>query len=188
MGLIFVTGLLFYGWAEVSAFVFIGDKIGGLLTLFGVFLTALIGISLLKNQGLSILHRVRKDMSEGRAPVTSIADSIALIVGGILMLIPGYLSDALGSLLFIPGLRTIAGVCLLKWISNSRQFSGYANPGGSAHTQRNGQHSHMDIKQDFFSFVERGHQQEDTNDIIEGEFEERPYSQSETHQQEKEKS
>ena len=48
MGLVFVGGLLFWGWIEISAFIFVSNKVGGLLTLLGVFLTAIIGIIFLK--------------------------------------------------------------------------------------------------------------------------------------------
>ena len=88
MGLIIILGLLIWGWAEMSAFIYIGSEIGGLLTLLGVFVTAIFGIALLKRQGLSVLSRIQADLAKGRAPVTSIADSISMVVGGALMLIP----------------------------------------------------------------------------------------------------
>ena len=77
MRLVFIVGLLIWGWLEIIAFIFVSNEIGGLLTLLGVFLTAIIGITLLKNQGLSILNRVRNDLALGHPPVVSIADSIS---------------------------------------------------------------------------------------------------------------
>ena len=72
------------------------------MTLLGVFLTAIIGIVFVKNQGLSVLNRVRSDLVAGQPPIASIADSVSLIVGGGLMLIPGYITDAIGlSCLFL---------------------------------------------------------------------------------------
>ena len=52
MGLVIILCLLIWGWAEMSAFIYIGSEIGGLLTLLGVFVTAIFGIALLKRQGL----------------------------------------------------------------------------------------------------------------------------------------
>ena len=83
MALVFVGGLLFWGWIEVLAFIFVSDVVGGLLTLLGVFLTAIIGITFLKKQGLSVLNRVRSDLAKGHPPVVSIADSISLVIGGV---------------------------------------------------------------------------------------------------------
>ena len=50
----------FWDGLEISAFISVSNEVGGLLTLLGVFLTAIIGITLLKNQGLSVLNRVHR--------------------------------------------------------------------------------------------------------------------------------
>ena len=167
MGLIFIGGLLLWGWIEITAFILVSDEVGGLLTFLGVFLTAIIGITFLKNQGLSVLNRVRSDLAKGHPPVVSIADSISLVVGGGLMLIPGYVTDGVGLLLFIPGFRTMAGMCLLQWVAKKPSFTGFVNFGGNAFTRENGNH-------DPFGFNEQSHHQNDLDDVIEGDFEERP--------------
>ena len=171
MGLVFVGGLLFWGWIEISAFIFVSNVIGGLLTLLGVFLTAVIGIMFLKKQGLSVLNRVRSDLAKGRAPVASIADSISLVIGGGLMLIPGYVTDGIGLLLFIPGFRTMAGMYLLQWVAKKPHFSGFVNFGSSTSARGNGD-------QNPFGFSEEPHHQNDFDDVIEGEFTEQPDAKS----------
>ncbi|MDA9132142.1 FxsA family protein [Alphaproteobacteria bacterium] len=175
MGLIIILGLLIWGWAEMSTFIYIGSEIGGLLTLLGVFVTAIFGIALLKRQGLSVLSRIQADLAKGRAPVTSIADSISMVVGGALMLIPGYVTDAIGLLLFIPGIRTLAGVYLLQWMASSKRFTGFTHFGGGPFgnaasgnpASGAGGHQHN-------PFTKQHDAAKDDDDIIEGEFEERP--------------
>ena len=167
MALIFIVSLLLWGWIEISIFIFVSNEVGSLLTLLGVFLTAIIGITLLKNQGLSVINRVRSDLAKGHPPVMSIADSISLIVGGGLMLIPGYVTDGVGLLLFIPGFRTVAGMCLLQWVAKKPSFSGFVNFGGSAFKRENN-------NREPFGFNEQSHRQYNSDDVIEGEFEERP--------------
>ena len=167
MALVFIVSLLLLGWLEISVFIFISNEVGGLLTFLGVFLTAIIGITFLKNQGFSVLNRVRNDLAKGHPPVVSIADSISLVVGGGLMLIPGYVTDSFGLLLFIPGIRTMAGMGLLQWIAKKPRFNGFVNFGGSTFTSGNG-------NQDPFRFTEQSHHQNDFDDVIEGDFEERP--------------
>jgi UPF0716 protein FxsA len=167
MALIFIVSLLLLGWIEISVFIFVSNEVGSLLTLLGVFLTAIIGITFLKNQGLSVLNRVRSDLAKGHPPVVSIADSISLVVGGGLMLIPGYVTDGVGLLLFIPGFRTMTGMYFLQWVAKKPSFTGFVNFGGSAFTRENG-------NQDPFGFSEQPHHQNDFDDVIEGEFEERP--------------
>ena len=174
MGLFIIIGLLIWGWAEISAFNLISDEIGGFLTISGILLTAFIGIFLLKHQGLSVLARVRNDMERGRTPVTSIADSISLVFGGVLMLIPGYVTDTVGLLLFIPGFRTISGAYFLKWAGNNHRFRSYINFADVSVTPVNRRNSNMDDWQENPNFAERGGQTNDSDIIIEGEAEERP--------------
>ena len=137
----------------MSAFIYIGEEIGGLFTLLGVFATAIIGLSLLKSQGSAVMAKVRTDLAQGRAPVGSVADSISLAVGGILMLIPGYVTDGIGVLLFIPGIRTIAGVWMLHQLVTNNRFKGFFHVAGQSGFS---QHD-----------METFH---DADDVIEGEF------------------
>ncbi len=141
----------------MSAFIYIGSELGGLLTLLGIFVTAVIGLALLKQQGVSVLNRIRNEMRAGQPPITSIADSISLVVGGFLMLIPGYVSDAIGLMLFVPGIRTIAGIYLLQWLGRSQRFTSYVH-----------------VDSGFSGTTPRQSRRGDDDDIIEGEFEERP--------------
>ena len=175
MGLIIILGLLIWGWAEMSAFIYIGGEIGGLLTLLGVFVTAIFGIALLKRQGLSVLSRIQADLAKGRAPVTSIADSISMIVGGALMLIPGYVTDAIGLLLFLPGIRTLTGVYLLQYMAKSKRFTGFTNfgsgPFGNAASDNLASGT---TGQQHRPFEKQQPKMRDDDDIIEGEFEEQP--------------
>ncbi len=173
MGLIFILSLLFWGWAEMSAFIYIGNKLGGLITLLGVFVTAIIGIALLKNQGLSVLSRFRGDMAKGCASMFSVADSVSVVIGGVLMLIPGYVTDAIGLFLFIPGLRTFIGMCFVKWAAGNRKFSGFVNVDGTAFQSQRKQHSKTKDKTNPPKFNERRSHHRVFDDIIEGDFEER---------------
>lgn len=159
MGLVFIIGLILWGWIEFSAFIFIGGEIGALLTLLGIFVTAIVGLSLLRSQGRAVMANLRAQVTRGEAPLKSVADSLSLLMGGILMLIPGYVTDAIGLMLFIPGIRTAAGFLLMSRLKNSSRFTGFASMGGQGFTAGPSGKSH------------RAHSEED--DIIEGEFEER---------------
>ena len=175
MGLVIILCLLIWGWAEMSAFIYIGSEIGGLLTLLGVFVTAIFGIALLKRQGLSVLSQIQADLAKGQAPVTSIADSISMVVGGALMLIPGYVTDAIGLLLFLPGIRTFAGVYLLQWMARSKHFTGFTNFGGGPFgNAASGNPASGAAGHQHNPFTKQQHKKWDNDDIIEGEFEERP--------------
>ena len=173
MGLIFILSLLFWGWAEVSTFIYVGNELGGLITLLGIFVTAIIGIALLKSQGLSVLNRIRSDLAKGQTPVSSVADSIALIIGGVLMLIPGYLTDAIGLLLFTPGLRTLAGIFFINWFANSKKFNGFVNYSGNIFQSGHGNRAKTNDKNTSFKYDEKYSQHRASEEIIEGDFKER---------------
>jgi UPF0716 protein FxsA len=175
MGLIIILGLLIWGWAEMSAFIYIGSEIGGLLTLLGVFVTAIFGIALLKRQRLSVLNWIQADFAKGRAPVTSIADSISMVVGGALMLIPGYVTDGIGLLLFMPGIRTLTGVYLLQWLTKNKRFNGFTNfSSASFSNAASGNTASGAAGYQHNPFAKQQHKTRGDDDIIEGEFEERP--------------
>ena len=155
-------------------FIYIGSEIGGLLTFLGVFVTAIFGITLLKRQGLSVLDQIQTDLAKGRAPVTSIADSISMVVGGALMLIPGYVTDVIGLFLFLPRIRTVAGIYLLQWMVRSRRFAGFTKFGSgpfdnvASDNSASGTAGHQHDP-----FTKQQPKMTDDDDIIEGEFEER---------------
>ena len=166
MGLFFLVGFILWGWAEMSAFIFVGGEIGGLFTLLGIFVTAIIGLSLLKSQGSAVMAKIRTDLARGRAPVGSVADSISLAVGGILMLIPGYVTDGIGLLLFIPWLRTITGAWMLHQLVANNRFRTFVNVAGQGGVAGQGEFSPHDPRP--FNYAD---------DVIEGDVtEHRPPS------------
>ena len=174
MRMIFTLSLVLWGWAEVSTFIYIGNEIGGILTLLGIFVTAVMGIALLKNQGLSVLKRIRTDRLKGRASVSSVADSISLVIGGILMLIPGYFSDVVGFLLFVPGLRTFSGIYFIKWFTNSKRFYDFENLGANMYKPGHSHRPNTNSKNNPFEEDEKESYHPKTfDDVIEGDFVER---------------
>ena len=99
-----VIGLI---WLEIVVFGLIGHKIGVLLTIIGVFVTAAIGLRLFRISGRATMKRMAESVAQGRAPLLDVADGAAIMMAAFFLLIPGYATDALGIVLFIPGLRTM---------------------------------------------------------------------------------
>ncbi|MDC1381968.1 FxsA family protein [Candidatus Puniceispirillum sp.] len=173
MRLILTLSLLLWVWAEVTTFIYISNEIGGLLTLLGIFITAAMGIALLKNQGLSVLKRIRSDMLKGRAPVSSVADSISLIIGGVLVVIPGYFSDVVGLFLFIPGFRTYSGIYIIKWFAYSKKLSSFENLGDNMFKSGLWHYSSTNSRKNPYEYKETPSNPKNFDDIVEGDFIER---------------
>jgi UPF0716 protein FxsA len=169
--IVYIIGFILWIWAEIEVFVALGSAAGVLLTLIGIFVTGMIGISLLRSQGRRITGSLQAQLARGEAPVASLADGVSILVGAVLMLIPGYLTDTIGLVLFLPGIRTLIGALILKRISaRGSVMMGGRMPfgGGMSFGHRQGDrpgHRHPSHRSD---------DRDDNNDIIEGDFEERP--------------
>lgn len=91
--------------AEIAGFVIVGKWVGVLGTLGLIILSGLAGAALLRVQGLGVLRQVQEDSRLGRVPAETIGHGAMMVVGAILLIIPGFLTDIIGLLLFIPILR-----------------------------------------------------------------------------------
>ena len=94
--------------AEIYVLVSVGQAIGGLSTVLLVIITAFIGSSLLRQQGWSTMAKAQQSMAEGRTPAMEMLEGVVILVSGILLLTPGFLTDGLGLL----GLMHGAGITL----------------------------------------------------------------------------
>ncbi|MCY4017496.1 MAG: FxsA family protein [Gammaproteobacteria bacterium] len=83
----------------------VAANIGGLWTVGLVVLTAVVGIQILKRQGLRTLLRARERIESGELPAREIIEGMLLAAAGALLLTPGFLTDALGFVLLTPRLR-----------------------------------------------------------------------------------
>ena len=107
----FILLLAFIGVpiAEIAGFVVVGREIGLWPTLALVVATAIAGTVLLRSQGLATLRRAEAAMARGEPPAGPMFDAACLLVGGVLLLTPGFLTDALGLALMIPVSRRWIG-------------------------------------------------------------------------------
>jgi len=97
--------LLIVPIVEIGAFIVIGGQIGVLPTLAGILITAIIGTYFLRKQGLGLLAEAQAESQAGRIPARALGDGVMLLVAGILLLTPGFVTDAIGFLLFVPPVR-----------------------------------------------------------------------------------
>lgn len=102
--------LILIGWPilEIAGFVVVGGKIGVLWTIALVLLASVAGSILLRIQGFGAMNRIRRDLDAGRNPGRELAHGFMIMFAGILLLIPGFVSDVVGLLLFIPPVRDLA--------------------------------------------------------------------------------
>jgi UPF0716 protein FxsA len=92
---------------EIAVFIQVGGWIGLWPTIAVVILTAALGSWLLRMQGLQTLVRVQQSFERGEVPVADLFDGLCLLVAGALLLTPGFVTDAIGFLLFVPPFRIL---------------------------------------------------------------------------------
>lgn len=102
-----LLGLLVVPLAEIACFIAIGGAIGIGWTLLLILVTAVIGTALLRVQGFGLIERIRGEARAGRVPAREVVHGAMLLVAGVLLLTPGFVTDALGFLLFVPALRDV---------------------------------------------------------------------------------
>ena len=87
---------------EIYLLIQVGQVIGAGWTILLVVLTAVVGVWLLRIQGLSTLMRAQKKMQSGELPAVEMLEGMGLVIAGALLLTPGFFTDGFGFLLLIP--------------------------------------------------------------------------------------
>ena len=107
MGILLLAALIGVPLIEIGLFIEIGGFIGLWPTLALVVLTAAIGSWQLRTQGLATLARGRQQLDRGQLPARELFDGFCLVIAGALLLTPGFMTDAIGLALFVPGFRDL---------------------------------------------------------------------------------
>ena len=93
--------------SEIYILIAIGGQIGILPSIGLVILTGIVGASLARSQGLQTLGRIRDSFQQGMVPGEELLNALLIAIAGIVLLTPGFLTDAAGLFLLIPATRTL---------------------------------------------------------------------------------
>ena len=99
---------------EIATFIQFGSFLGTFNTIVLIFLTALIGVYLVRLQGISTILNIQKDIVSGNAPIENIVGGLLILLSGLLLLVPGFVTDSIGFLGLIPFTRKIFANLLIK--------------------------------------------------------------------------
>ena len=105
--------LLIAIFIEIAGFIIVGKQIGVLATLGLIILSMVAGFVLLRVQGITLLTKMQSELAAGHMPDRELAHGALVIIAAILLIIPGFVTDIIGLLLFIPQIRDL----LWKWLS-----------------------------------------------------------------------
>ncbi|NHZ48884.1 FxsA family protein [Nitratidesulfovibrio liaohensis] len=146
--------LLLVPFLEFYVLVEVGARIGAFNAVLLVILFAMVGVWLARTQGMGTLARIQQSLAQGVLPADEMLDGLFLLLAGLLMVFPGFVSDAFGVLLLLPPVRRLAAHLLRRHMNATIQAEGraghagdrtggpsvhvrtwYFGPGGARHTE-----------------------------------------------------
>lgn len=109
---------------EIGVFIQVGGLLGLWATLFIVLVTAIVGVNLLKQQGLRAWVDIQNSMAQGNVPALEMASAAQLLFAGGLLLTPGFVTDAVGFALMVPKVRlSLAKYLMQHWTKKATVVS-----------------------------------------------------------------
>jgi UPF0716 protein FxsA len=99
---------------EIYFMIQIGSVIGAGWTVLAIISTAVLGAALIRRQGFGVYMRMNSSLEKGEIPAMEMLEGLALLVSGLMLLTPGFITDATGFLLLVPPLRQWLVLNLLK--------------------------------------------------------------------------
>lgn len=128
--------------AEILTFIEVGGRIGGLPTIGATIVTAIIGAALFRFQGMTTLARAQASLQNGRMPLEEVVGGLGLLLAAICLFVPGFVTDTVGFLLFIPPVRLVILGTMLRPLLRKAQVQmssgGFGAGSGAGGPDRDG--------------------------------------------------
>ena len=118
--------------AELILLIRLGGTIGFLPTVAICLLTGMVGASLARSQGLSVLRRIQAVSSQGQLPTRELLEGVMILLAGVVLITPGFLTDIFGILLLTPPFRAL----MRMWVT--QRFEGQLKARATAATGSGG--------------------------------------------------
>lgn len=127
----FFLMVVFLSVTELYLLIWASERTSILFTLALCVLTGIVGGALVRSQGLQTLRAIRGSLGRGQMPAQTIVSGLILLIIGTLFLTPGFLTDAIGFLMLIPGVRHIAASRLVAYFKTRIKVAPVVSFGGS---------------------------------------------------------
>ncbi len=137
--------------AEIAGFVIVGREIGLGMTLLLVLLSAIAGVVLLRVQGFAVIRRVQEATRTGSDPGREVLGGALMFVAALLLIVPGFISDLFGLLLFLPPVRLAVAGYLRSKMTVVTAASGQAWRGPSQRPEERARPQVIDLGEGEFS-------------------------------------
>ncbi|MGO4958301.1 FxsA family protein [Luteococcus sp. Sow4_B9] len=111
---------------EVWVLLQVGRAIGGLPTIAILVLEAVLGAWLMRREGARTITALKQTLRAGRMPTSELSDAVLVLVGGLLLMLPGFVTDVGGFVLLLPWTRPLARRLLDRWAAAKLERQGIA--------------------------------------------------------------
>jgi UPF0716 protein FxsA len=108
---------------EIYVIIRVGHSIGALDTIGLLIVVSVVGAWLTRHEGFVVLRRLRAQLDAGRVPTRELVDGVLVLCAGVLMMTPGFVTDAIGLLVLFPPTRALLGR-YLRHRFEARMFGG----------------------------------------------------------------
>lgn len=105
-----------YGVVEISLYLAIGKAIGILPTLLIILVTSIIGGIAIRTIGIRTIANIQADLAKGIMPGVALIEGLMSLIGGVLLVLPGVVTDVLGLILLIPLTRKMFRPLIMSWL------------------------------------------------------------------------
>ena len=118
-GFALLAALIAVPIAEIAVLIEVGSVIGTIATVLLIVLTAVVGTALIRHQGLGAVAEIKAGIEANAPTLRPIMDGLFLLVAGVLLLTPGFITDAVGFAFLIPAVRHSIAHIVWRWLNRS---------------------------------------------------------------------
>ena len=160
---------------EITVLMQVGELIGAWPTVAIVIVSAWVGAKYVRQQGIATLQSVQTKMDQGELPSSEIVTGVMLLVAGILLVTPGFVTDVIGLLLLVPNMRKTLATSIQKYMKTKQtnNFESNTHFYSSSFTQEHG-HTYENEPDDDDVFTPKStisiEKQRHHGETIEGDF------------------
>ena len=110
-------------FAEIATLIVVGKWIGVFPTLLFIMLTSVLGVYLVKKLGTKSLQTIQNSIAQGQPPGIALIEAFMMFVGAVLLIIPGFLSDIIGLMMFTSFTRNFFKPVIFMWLRRKMKNS-----------------------------------------------------------------
>ena len=107
---------------EIAIFITVGSNIGIINTIAIIIITALVGIFLVRRQGIHLLFNAQRNLSQGVMPTEEIKGGIFLLISGLLLITPGFFTDCIGFAIFLNPIQSFIELKARDYFQSRRRY------------------------------------------------------------------